>query len=86
MTHATSVARRSATSSLRVSGAALVRIVVLAAVVVGVMALAVVLCLAWLAGDAPDLYTRSSGGIERSIPIVSPVSATFRAPGAHPSR
>ena len=86
MNHAASVVRRSRASSPRVSGLALVRMAVLAVVLIGVMALAVALCLAWLEGDAPDLYTRSSIGIERAIPIVDPVSATLRAPGPRISR
>jgi hypothetical protein len=86
MTSANSAVQRPGTPSLRLSAAALLRMAVLAAVLLGVMALAVALCLAWLGGDAPDLYTRSSIGIERALPMVDPVSATVRAPKARLSR
>jgi hypothetical protein len=86
MTSANPAVQRPRTPSLRLSAAALLRMAVLAAVLVGVMALVVALCLAWLGGDAPDLYTRSSIGIERAFPMVDPESATVRAPAARLSR
>jgi hypothetical protein len=86
MTSPNSAVQRPGTPSQRLSAAALLRMAVLAAVLLGVMALAVALCLVWLGGDAPDLYTRSSIGIERALPRVDPMSATVRATAARLSR
>ena len=86
MTHATSVVRRTRTPPPRVAWATLARMAVLAGVLLGVMAVAFVLCLAWLGGEASDLYTRRSVGMERAFPSVDAVSATLRAPRARFSR
>ncbi|MEO5882863.1 MAG: hypothetical protein ABIQ06_10655 [Caldimonas sp.] len=51
----------------------------LAAALVAALALAVATGLAWLGGDAPDLYAGPGAGIDRVIPSVDAPWATIRA-------
>lgn len=78
MTHSTSVFRRRRPPSARLSGAVLAWLTVLAAAIVVVVALALALCVAWLAGYAQDLYAGSNAGSGRAMPGLGTVSATIR--------
>ena len=78
MSPATSVLRRPRTPSPRGTGGALVRMALLVAALVAALALAVAFGLAWLAGDAPDLYAGPPAGIDRAMPSPDAPPATIR--------
>ena len=76
MVHSTSVSDRRGGPSSRSRGGRSVRLATLAVALALVVALAVVLLLSWLPGDAPDLYSRWSDDVLHLVRIAAPGTAS----------